>query len=115
MADIAVGGNRSTLTTIAGDWNTAANTLDPARRPSGGLGRTKRGTYAGNGDGSTTQFTVTHGAGFTPTRVDLEPRSQVSAAVHWYSNLTATTFRINFAAAPAAGTGNVTFDWTVSK
>ena len=116
MADIAVGGNRSTLTTIAGDWNTAANSLDSQRRPNGGEGKTKRGSYTGNGTGAATTFTVTHNAGFTPTRATkLVPRNAASAIGAWASNFTATTFVINTATAIASGTGNVQYDWTVAK
>lgn len=114
MADIAVGGNRTTLTTIAGDVNTALNTLDPNRRPSGGTGKTKRGTFSDTGDAAKTFITITHGAGFTPTRADIQPTSAAAAAAHWVSNFTATTFRLNWAAAPA-NAAPLTGSYTVSK
>ena len=65
-----------------------------------------------DGNASATTFNVAHGLtndagnGVIPSSYSFEPTNQVSAATHW---LTATTANVvlNFAAAPASGTGNV--------
>lgn len=115
MADIQVGANRDELDTIAAAHDTAANTADPTRLPSGGVGRAKDGTYTGTGNASLTAFVVTHGAGFTPGRVLLSPKSAAAAPAHWWSTPTATEFTINFAAAPAAAANNIVMDYLVIK
>ena len=116
MPDIEVGGNRSTLTTIKGDYDTFANGLDNSRRPNN-FGKVKRGRYTGNGTGAATTFTVTHGLNFTPTRVSPTPRNAASAIGAWVdpATITSTQFVISTASAIASGTGNVQYDWVASK
>ena len=65
---------------------------------------------------STTVYTITHGLGYTPSAVFLQPRSDDAAERHYYiSNITATTFDIVFTVAPATGTNNLIFDWFAIK
>jgi hypothetical protein len=116
MADIAVGGNRSTLTTIKGQYDTFANGLDGSRRPNSS-GKQAGGRYTGNGTGAATTFTVTHGLNFTPTRVRLAPRnaaSNINAFVD-PASITSSVFVITTASAIASGTGNVQYDWVATK
>lgn len=118
--DIVVGGNRTTLTTIASDWNTAAEAAAVTRalgtrRPGGPVGLTKEGTSTFTGNASTTAFVVTHGAGFTPSKVRLFPKTTAAAGPAWASTFTPTQFTINFVTAPAAAANNVVFDWEAIK
>lgn len=114
MADLEVGANRSTLDSIADAWDTAqGGSVD--RRPSNPAGRVKEGSSTHSGNASATTFTVTHGAGFQPSRVELTPTTAAAAAVHWVTIPNATTFVINFAAAPANATDNIKFDWAAVK
>lgn len=119
MADIAVGGNRTTLNTLKSAYDTFANGLDPARRQNAGLGKAVKGRYTGNGTGAATTFTVTHGLNFTPTRVTTSPRNSVSAAVNSFvdpASITSTVFVITtVGTAIASGTGNVQYDWVATK
>lgn len=64
-----------------------------------------------NGTGAQTSFTVTHGCDGTPSNVVLTPRSVAASAGYYVSAVTATTFTVTYAAAPASGTGNIAFDW----
>lgn len=117
MADIAVGGNRSTLVAIRNGYDTFAQGLDPARRQNAGLGKAAKGRYTGNGTGAATTYTVTHGLNYTPSRVSVSPRnaaSNVNAFVD-STTITSTTFVITTASAIASGTGNVQYDWVASK
>lgn len=59
----------------------------------------------------TTQYTVTHGLPFTPSKVQLQPRSVNAAALFYIDNITSTTFRITFVVVPTLGTNNISFDW----
>ena len=117
MADIAVGGNRTTLNTIKSGYDTFANGLDPARRQNAGIGKAAKGRYTGNGTGAVTTYTVTHGLNFTPTRVTPTARNAASniGAFVDPASITATTFVITTASAIASGTGNVQYDWVASK
>lgn len=116
MADIVVGANRTTLDTIADAWDTAQGG-SVGRRPTGGggLGQAKEGNSTHSGTGAATTFTVTHAAGFQPSRVELDPNTAAAAAAHWVTIPNATTFVINFAAAPASGTDNIKFTWVAYK
>lgn len=71
-----------------------------------------KGTYAANGDGILTTFTVTHGYTGTPTNVQVTPAGVDSAIPLFVSNITGTTFDVTFTSAPIVGTNNVTFYWT---
>lgn len=65
---------------------------------------------------STTVYTITHGLGYTPVAVFLQPRSDDAAERHYYvTGITATTFDIVFTVAPATGTNNLIFDWFAIK
>lgn len=70
------------------------------------------GSSSFNGDGATTTFTVTHGAGYTPAQVFITPTSENAAAEHYISSKTSTTFAVTYTSPPPAGTGNIALDWT---
>lgn len=114
MPDLEVGGNRATLVANAAAWDTAQGG-SVGRRPSSPSGRTKEGSSTHSGNASATTFTVTHGAGFQPSRVELTPTTAAAAPAHWVTIPNATTFVINFAAAPPNATDNIKFDWIVYK
>lgn len=70
-----------------------------------------RGQTTFSGITSTTVYTITHGLGYTPVAVFLQPRSDDAAERHYFiNNITATTFDIVFLVAPAVGTNNIIFD-----
>jgi hypothetical protein len=101
--------NADELQTIADAKKTATGAEGSPDNPVEG----HAGTATANGNAALTTFTITHTAnrGKAPTQVLLTPKNAVSAAAHWPSTYTSTTFVINFSAAPASGTGNVTFDY----
>lgn len=114
MADLEVGANRSTLVAIRDAWDTAQGG-SVGRRPSNPGGAVKEGNSTHSGNSSATTFTVTHAAGFTPSRVGLTARTAAAAGAHWVTIPNSTTFVINFAAAPATATDNIKFDWVAYK
>lgn len=63
---------------------------------------------AQNGTGAQTVFNVAHGLNGTPVDFNLEARTAVAGAAHGIT-ADATNLIVTFAAAPAAGTGNVSF------
>lgn len=69
------------------------------------------GQFVASGDGAATAFTDAHGLSFTPSRVVLTPTSADAAADHHVSTVDGTNIEVTFAAAPASGTDNITFDW----
>ena len=114
MPDLEVGQNRPTLVNIRNAWDSAqGGSAD--RRPSNPAGRAAEGSSTHSGDGVATAFTVTHNAGFTPSRVELTPTTAAAAAAHYISAKTTTTFVITFAAAPANAANNVKFEWVAYK
>lgn len=62
-----------------------------------------------------TSYVVTHGLGFTPSKVFVQARSLNASALNNTNNYTATTFTITFLAVPTIGTNNITFDWQAYK
>lgn len=116
MADIAVGGNRSTLTTIKGAFESFANGLDGTRRPNG-AGKMSKGRSTFNGTGAATTFAVTHGLNYTPSRVTPTARNAASNVGAFVdpASITSTQFVITTASAIASGTGNVQYDWVAYK
>jgi hypothetical protein len=90
-----------------------------AQSPSNGSIFTDAGTFkkrrataaSFDGDGGTTDFTVAHGLGVTPTVVLITPTSNNGAALFYISTKDATNFTVKYKIAPIVGTGNVTFDW----
>jgi hypothetical protein len=62
------------------------------------------------GDGSTTNFLVTHGLGALPSRANLTPLNQASVGC-WYTK-DSTYLGINYATAPSNGT-TIAVSWTV--
>lgn len=71
-------------------------------------------TATASGDGAATVFTVTHTLGQAPTVVDITPTSADAAGDFHVSNKdaggTGDTIELTYAAAPAAGTDNLTWD-----
>lgn len=74
-----------------------------------------KGTSTFSGLTLVTTYTVSHGLGYTPSQIILQPRSANAAALNWTSNYTSTTFRVNFLTIPVIGTNNITFDWLALK
>lgn len=73
-----------------------------------------------SGDGSTTTFTISHTDysvyGYTTTyTVVIVPKSAEATKDAYISNVTATSFDVNFITAPASGTNNVVFDYILRK
>jgi len=58
-----------------------------------------------------TQYIVSHGLGYTPKSIWVQPRSADAAALSYIDNFTSTTFRITFLTVPVLGTNNIDFDW----
>ena len=50
-----------------------------------------------------------------PVGVELDPTTAAAAAAHWVTIPNATTFVINFVAAPANATDNIKFTWVAYK
>lgn len=72
---------------------------------------TQSGTFAGDGDGKTKVFTISHNLGVAPSQVQLTPAS-AAAANGWYVTADAETITVTFTAAPK---GDVKFYWTIHK
>lgn len=71
-------------------------------------------TGTASGDGAATTFTVTHTLGQAPSVVDVTPTSADAAGDFHVSNKdsggTGDTIELTYAAAPAAGADNLTWD-----
>lgn len=63
-----------------------------------------------SGDGQTTTFTIPHGLGAKPAHADVTAKSE-DASVDFYIEYDDTNITVHYAAAPAQGTNNLTFDW----
>lgn len=109
------GGNAATLASNATAWRARSGAVQP---PIGAGG--KKISFTADGNASATSFNIPHGftrfdpvagawVAVAPTSVNLEPRNAVSAATHWVSAITSTNIVVTFAAAPAAGTANVSY------
>lgn len=69
------------------------------------------GTATVSGTILQTQYTITHGLGYTPSKVFIQPKSSNAAVPSWVDNITSTTFRVTFSSVPVIGTNNISFDW----
>ena len=67
-----------------------------------------------DGNGSSTNFNITHGLVSAPTQVSVVAGSSDAADKNWVSSLGAIDIANTFAVAPASGTGNVVFRWTAA-
>lgn len=111
------GDNAATLASIGTAWDARSGAPTP---PTDALEGVKLAVTA-DGNASATAFTFPHGLknqagnGIAPTNVQVTPRNAVSAAAHWVSSITTANIVITFTAAPASGTGNVTFYITAYK
>lgn len=65
-----------------------------------------RGTATFSGDGSTTQFTITHGLGYVPRQWFIEEVTDDGSNVS-HTTADANTLTINYDTAPTSGTNNV--------
>lgn len=80
-----------------------------------GNSNTVKGTVAFNGVLLQTAYVVTHGLPFAPSQVYIQAMSANAAQLSWVSNITATSFTINFLAVPVVGTNNLVFNWLAIK
>lgn len=65
-----------------------------------------------DGDGSTTDFDISHGLTVgSPSVVKVEPESADAGKDRHISRRDASIIRVRFATAPPSGTGNVVFNW----
>lgn len=69
------------------------------------------GITALNGTGAATSFTIAHGLDAAPTQVNATPGS-LAAAGFSYVTADSTNITVNYASAPASGTGNVAINWS---
>lgn len=87
------------------DSNGALNATDTDTQPNA---HADSGTASG--DGTKVTFTLSHSLGVTPSAVNVQPTSADAAGDFYVSGKTSTGVDVTFAAAPASGTGNLTFD-----
>lgn len=73
------------------------------------------GSSTFNGVTLTTQYTITHSLGFTPSKIFIQPKSTNASALSYVDNITSTTFRITFLTIPVIGTNNISFDWVAYR
>jgi len=70
----------------------------------------KRGTATFSGDGSTTQFSISHGLVSTPSNIQVTPRSE-DASGDFYVTANTSNIYVNYLSAPPSGTNNIKLDW----
>jgi hypothetical protein len=71
------------------------------------------GVSTQNGNAATTVFNIPHGLGQAPTLFHVTPMSAAAGAAHTLAANT-TNIVVTFAAAPAAGTGNLVWAWSAN-
>lgn len=103
--------SKPTFSTVAtsGDYNDLSN--KPTIPSLTNYVQATLGTSTFSGITLTTQYTITHGLGFTPSSVFMQPKSANASALSYVDNITSTTFRITFLAIPILGTNNISFSW----
>lgn len=74
-----------------------------------------KGSATLSGTSMQTAYTITHGLSYTPSMVFIQPSSSDAAALSWISNITSTSFTVNFQSVPAIGTNNISFNWISYK
>jgi len=62
-----------------------------------------------------TAYVVNHGLSFAPNQIYIQARSSNAAVPSWVSNITSTSFTVNFASVPILGTNNITIDYLIIK
>jgi len=62
-----------------------------------------------------TAYVVNHGLSFAPNQIYIQARSANAAVPSWVSNITSTSFTVNFASVPILGTNNITIDYLIIK
>lgn len=94
-----------------------ANSVNTGRWRRVGNNNTLKGSGVLSGAALTTAYTVNYGQTlpFIPLTVIIVPRSQTSAQPSWVSNITNTSFVVNFTTVPVVGTNNLAIDWIVVK
>lgn len=60
-------------------------------------------------------YVVNHGLPFTPLQIYVQPKSANAAVPSWVSNITSTSFTVNFASVPILGTNNISIFWLAIK
>jgi len=70
----------------------------------------KRDTATFSGDGSTTQFSISHGLVSTPSNIQVTPRSE-DASGDFYITANTSNIYVNYLSAPPSGTNNIKLDW----
>ena len=69
------------------------------------------GSATFSGDGVATTFSIPHGLSYTPSRAVVTATSADAAGDFYVSGIGATNITVEYAAAPASGTDNVSMDW----
>jgi hypothetical protein len=106
-ADIKVGDNRTTLQGIR-DAKAATPAAQAAVQRGRATGET--GTATKTGDATWTTIVWAHNLPYTPSRIIISPRTAAAGASAAVTAISATTFTITMAAAPA-NAAVVTFDY----
>jgi len=103
-SEIEIFTNKWTGGTYLSDPNKIAKIYDPRFM--------KTGTATFSGDGSTTQFSISHGLLGTPSKVLVTPMS-ADAAGDFYVTADSTYIYVNYKTAPPSGTDNIKLSWYV--
>lgn len=74
-----------------------------------------KGTSTFSGISLQTSYVITHGLGWTPSSVFVQPTSLNAAVLSYVSAITSTNFTITFISAPVIGTNNISFYWVAYK
>lgn len=75
------------------------------------FGGVQYGSSVFSGDGSTTEFDITHALGYTPGEYNVTPQQAAAVAHPFYVTATSTVLKVIFTTAPSAGTNNLSFAW----
>lgn len=75
---------------------------------------TNAGRHVASGNGSQTVFRIPHGLGTTPTETRVQPRSPSAAGAFYHRDPNASAIVIEYVSAPAAGDGNLEWEFTAT-
>jgi polygalacturonase len=105
VADIYIAGN-----TLINNWHTIAPLMGIVK---GNIGfpTEKSGVAVFSGDGSKTQFEITHGLVSKPNKILITPGSSDASRSNFYVTADDAKIYVNFATPPPAGTNNVVLYW----
>jgi hypothetical protein len=73
------------------------------------------GTRSFSGNGSITDFVISHTIGTAPSFMQVMPLTQDSSDRHWIHAATGANVTVRFMVPPAAGTNNVSFNFLFLK